>query len=297
VRKQVWIVRLVLLLVAGGLGAVAVEAHRTDDPGDPRTVEGLTGQRQAIEFEVNGDDEPRAFHTKLYLHCSGGDEWYLGWSPRDGAPVPFDWRDDRLRVREESRRHYEDGSSGTGVTTMNARALTRGVEGRIRAVWRFERPGGSTICDSGFVPFAVGPGASRRLDGIPRSAEPWSLYPDDAEPAVPRSRTQARFLARLDRTCMRTSRARPVDHAAHWAAARLGRPPRERAAHARWLGNFRLRVLVEEARLEALRRGDPAAAARRSAESAILEAHGNLDGLRLGLVTCTSNGPTGAPRS
>jgi len=308
-RRYVWIVRVGFLLIAGGLGAVAVEARRSEEGGQGlESVAGVTGQRQAIEFEQDGDGRPRAFHTRLYMSCSDGDEEDVTWSPRDGAPVPFELSGNRLRVREEGAWEYDGGIAATGVTTMDARAGRPGVGGRMRAVWRFTRGGREyLVCDSGFVPFAVGPSASRRLERIPRSAEPWSLYPADAEPAAPRSWPHAGFLARVDRTCMRTWQLRPVDggfedyvrwHAGQWTALkRLGRPPDRRPAHARWLHNFKRRVLLEGVQLEALRRDDLDAAARAAAEVDALKAEGNLYGLRLGLVSCTSNGPSGAPAS
>ena len=309
-RRRLWIVRLALLLAAGTLGAVGVEARRSDEPAfaDLRPIAGVTGQRQAIEFEVDADGRPHVFATLVYLNCSDGSEWDVSWSPADGAPVPFEWRGDRLHVRETSSRDYGKGVTGRGATTMHAIGSRRGMEGRMRAVWRFTRRGREyLVCDSGFVPFAVGSAASRRLDRMRRSAEPWTLYPEDAEPAAPRSWPHLRFLARVDRTCMRTWRERPVNggfesyvrwHAEQWAAlARLGRPPERRPAHARWLRNFWRRVLLEGTQLEAQRRGDLDAAARASAEVSKLKAEGNVHGLRFGLVTCTSNGPTGAPTS
>jgi hypothetical protein len=309
-RKRLLIVRVVLLLVAGALGAVGVEARRFGEPGgEPtRPVTGVTGQRQAIELEVDEDGRPRAFHTMLYLNCSDGDEWDITWSRGDAGPVPFERRGDRLHVRETSSRDYGEGVAGRGSATMHAHATGRGMEGWMRAVWRFTRRGREyLVCDSGSLPFAMGPRASRRLERVRRSAEPWSLYPADAEPAAPRSWPHARFVARVDRACMRTSRARPANqgfaryvrwHAQQWAAlAGLGIPPAKRPAHARWLRNFRRRVLLEGIQLDAQRRGDLDAAARLSAQVATLKAEGNVDGLRFGLSACTSNGPTGAPKS
>jgi hypothetical protein len=78
------------------------------------------------------------------------------------------------------------------------------------------------------------------------------------------------------------------------ALLRLGGPPAARERYRRWLLNFRARLVVERRQALAMERGDLAVAARHAATLAVMKARGNAIGLRFGLLTCTSNGPTGA---
>jgi hypothetical protein len=307
-RRRLWIARVVFLVAAAGLMVAAIDARQDYEDGPTRSVAGITGQRQAIHFDLDDDGRARSFTTVLYHHCSNGYEWDSSWYPSHDGPVPFEWRGDRLEVREPSESHSDDGSSGRGVATMTARETRTGIEGRMRSVWRFEIQGDEyAVCDTGFVPFAAGPGAEQRVGRIEPDAEPWSAYPPPVGAATQLSTAQRVFAARVDRVCLRAWRERPVGrwfgayvrwHAGELAALRrLGRPADGWLSYGRWLANFERRVGLERRQVAALRDGDLRAAARLSVTIATLKAAGNVEGLGFGLRACTSNGPTGAPRS
>jgi hypothetical protein len=306
---MLWIVRVGLLLAAAGLMVAAIDARQDleSERDETRAVSGVTGQRQGIVFDLDEDGRALVFHTTLYHHCSGGDEWETSWSPADGAPVPFEQRGVSLRVREAAERDYGDEGTGRGVATMVARVTRRGVEGRMRSVWRFRRQGEEyAVCDTGFVPFVAGPAARLRVGRMEPVAEPWSVYPEPLEYRPLISPTQRLFASHVDWVCLQTSNRRPAGggfgayvrwHADQLAALRrLGRPPEGWVSHGRWLANFERRVELERRELAALRRGDFGAAARMAVTIATLKAEGNLAGLGFGLRRCTSNGPTGAPK-
>lgn len=77
----------------------------------------------------------------------------------------------------------------------------------------------------------------------------------------------------------------------------LGEPPNNKATYRRWRGNFDTRVELEQRQLDLIYQGDRAAAGSLAARLATLKARGNAAGLALGLSTCVSNGPLGAPKS
>jgi hypothetical protein len=316
VRRYLWMsIAVVSLLLLGG----AIQLRLDAQAGETERLFGLTGQRQAIEFRVDEDGRPLSFETELYNHCPA-DEWRVRWSPSDGAPVPFRISADRLSVREEGQTVYDRGRTGSGAITMRARLTADGVEGHIRSVWRFARDGEEyAVCETGYVPFAVGERARERLEQMPRAGEPWSLYPDEAEVTAPRS--VDRFAEYVDAVCgstyrrlqealsrRRRSLRRHPDkarllgrqyfrlHVAQLRAIlRLGPPPAALETYEPWLRNFSGRLYVERDQTLAWERGDHDAAARLAARYAVMKARGNALGLRLGLDTCTSNGPTGAP--
>jgi hypothetical protein len=327
VRRYVWAGILVFAAI-GLVGALQLRASADPTPHELHALQGLTGQRQPIEFLVDPDGQPRSFSIEIYNQCPD-DEWRTRWSPADGHPVqfeirgrrlvPFRLREGRLLVREAGDFSYDRGRRGTGTMIMRARVTDSGVEGYIRSVWRFEREGEAyTACDSGNVPFAAGPRHIERLTLVPRAHEPWSLYP--AAPIVSSPRSVDRFAARVDRACggtyaglqrWRRYAARQVGrrpdraallrslyvrgHAAQLETlVRLGPPPAARGTYERWLLNFRRRLEVERHQVLAMERGELAAAARDAATLAVMKARGNAIGLAFGLVTCTSNGPTGA---
>jgi hypothetical protein len=306
-RVGFWIV---LLLVSAGVLVAAFEAQpevEAEPDDETHAVAGITGQRQRIDFDIAPDRTVRGFDVALYHHCSSGDEWRTDWYPSYAVPAPFERRRGWLHLSERADAKYGGGRTGTGVARMVARRTSRGVEGRLRSVWRFERNGKEyVVCDTGFVPFAAGPGAHRRVGGIEPTGEPWSLYPEPLEVIAQLSPEQSLFAARLDATCARTSRHRPSRggyaafvrwHAGQLAALRrMGRPPDGWASHALWLAKFEQRVALER-KLVALPRGGLEAAARLNAMIARLIAEGNAAGLAFGLRTCTSNGPTGAPKT
>jgi len=307
VRPYVWIVRVCFLLVAGALGVGAVQARQGADE-ELRSESGVTGQRQALEMELDGDGKPQRFATVLYLQCSGGTEWRMTWTAGDGESGDFDWDGDRLEVVERREEDYgSKGGSSAGPARMVARTTTRGLEGHVRMVWRLQRPDRREVCDTGYVPFAVGAEADGRVTAMRPAARPWVAYPEDLEPAVPASRAQQRFLMRLDATCLRWSEQRPRDSSfedyADWhqleldALQSLGRSPRQNPAYAAWIQNFERRLELERAQVKALERSDLGTAARLRAANSALKAQGNARALRIGLRACASNGPAGAPTS
>jgi hypothetical protein len=300
--------------------AVVVQARLGDDAGDEAgSIAGVTGQRQAISFQMNDAGRPRSLATVLWAQCPGQREQKTGWTPSDGAPVPFRLRDGRLRVRETKPFEYANGVSGFASGAMDARVKGDRIDGRMRAVWRFTRHGRTyAVCDSGHVPFAAGHDSKARLAGVAPVREPWTLYPVGPSERLPLSFARLRFAGQVDDTCTRTYWAlRHADRQArrrgggYWrvraayvrahvvqlvALRRLGQPPDSEDVYRRWLANFGQRVDLEGRQLVLLRRGDLAEAASLDARIATLKARGNAEGLEFGLRRCVSTGPTGAPK-
>jgi hypothetical protein len=219
----------------------ALQARRDSDAtgSEPGRVSGITGQRQAVEFRMDGDHRPRAVATVLWGQCPGAREQRTDWTPADGAPVEFRQHGERLRVREDKSFEYGNGVRGLASVTMVARATGTRIEGHMRALWRFERDGREyMVCDSGYVPFAAGSRAESRLSRVAPVRAPWTLYP---------TAPSACFPPRLSAWGSRAEWTRPV-------CAPIGRCARPRGA----------------------RRAGSAGA---------------------GLGACSSNGPTGAPKS
>jgi hypothetical protein len=320
VRRYVWTaIGIISVLLLAGAIQLRLDAQADGDPVELHKLVGVTGQRQPIEFQVDQHGRPHSLDTELYNHCPDWQEWSVRWYPSNGSPIPFRLRGDRLTVREEGENSYDRGRTGSGTITMAARLTEEGIEGRIRSVWRFSRNGKEyAVCDTGNVPFAVGERARERLVRVPRSGEPWSLYPE--APEITARRSVDRFARRVDATCgttwhqiqaCRRSLARTIGrhpkrakvlrrqylalHVGQFKEVlRVGPPPAALSTYEPWIRNFSTRLHLERDQIIALERGDLDAAGRVAARLAIMKARGNALGLRFGLDTCTSNGPTGA---
>jgi hypothetical protein len=323
VRRTVWRIRIAFVLVSAALLVAAVQARRHSEEtggGDVGRLVGVTGQRQEISFRVDEDGRPQALATLLWAQCPGVREQRTAWTPADGVPVAFVWHGDWLRVREDKSFTYANGVHGFASATMNAHPKGKSIDGFMRSRWRFERHGREYMaCDSGYVPFAAGSDAESRLSRLARVREPVTLYPIAPEGRRPGSFAQFRFVWDVDDTCIstyralrdtlrsarrqagghwRVERAYVRGHAAQLAALRrLGQPPEARDTYLRWIRNFDRRVALERRQLSLLRWYYLDKAAALQARIATLKARGNASGLAFGLRSCTSNGPTGAPKS
>jgi hypothetical protein len=148
-----------------------------------------------------------------------------------------------------------------------------------------------------------------------------SHYPQVASLATDVSPARHRFIARVDRTCVRTynrgrasqaAYARRVTgrpdaqelitsfyvrwHTGQYRALRaLGKPPEARLEYRRWLDNMGARVGLEARYVPLMRAGRAAEAQTVGAQVNALKARGNMLGQRFGLQLCTSNGPGRRP--
>jgi hypothetical protein len=152
----------------------------------------------------------------------------------------------------------------------------------------------------------------------PRGSFRFPAVPSNAGEVSPARR---RFIARADRTCVRTynrgqaeqaeyarrlagrsdTRERVTRFYVRWhtgqyhALRALGRPPEARLAYRRWLDNFGARVRLEARYVPLMRAGRAAEAQSLAQQVSTLKARGNLLGQRFGLQLCTSNGPGRRP--
>ena len=142
------------------------------------------------------------------------------------------------------------------------------------------------------MPFATGPHAESRLERVARFTQPITLYPNTPEARRPASFAQRRFLLRVDRACGRLVQGGQLAALRH-----LGQPPEAGSTYRRWLRNLDRRIDLEGRQLQLWQRRDFAGAASLAARIATLRAQGNAAGIAFGLRSCTSEGPTGAPKS
>jgi hypothetical protein len=119
-----------------------------------------------VRFGAPG--RPVWFSTRLHARCTnparpGVWDWHWGWWPTDARDIPFH-RDGRaLRVVQVDDRTFADGVFGQLVLSMRATVAPGGkaVRGWMRLSATFFYAIGPTACDSGRVPFAVGPTSGR----------------------------------------------------------------------------------------------------------------------------------------
>jgi hypothetical protein len=172
INRALWTFRAIIALVALFLLAMILrpEAFQAQEPSAPQltTARGPTAQGVALTMRFDRPGHPIAFSTRLRARCTnpsrtGSWDWSWGWWPADGTPAPFH-RDGRaLRVTQVADRWFDDGVFGQIVFTMNARAApgVSAAGGWLRMSATFFYPVGTTTCDSGRVPFAVGATSAR----------------------------------------------------------------------------------------------------------------------------------------
>jgi hypothetical protein len=70
--RKLWTARVLFLLLAAALGAVVFEERRQQERESEahERISGPAGAAEAIDLQVDGDAQPRAFSTTLYLHWS-----------------------------------------------------------------------------------------------------------------------------------------------------------------------------------------------------------------------------------
>jgi hypothetical protein len=70
--RKLWTARALVVLSAAGLGAVVVDEHREQVAEDEalENTSAPANARHAVDLQLDGDAQPRAFSTTLYLN------WY-----------------------------------------------------------------------------------------------------------------------------------------------------------------------------------------------------------------------------
>jgi hypothetical protein len=70
--RKLWTARVLVLLSAAALGAVVFEEHQQQERESDalERISGPAGAAEAIDLQVDGDAQPRAFSTTLYLNWS-----------------------------------------------------------------------------------------------------------------------------------------------------------------------------------------------------------------------------------
>jgi hypothetical protein len=171
INRALWTFRAIIALVALVLLAMILypEAFQAQEVSAPQlaTARGHTAQGVAMTMRLDRPGHPVAFSTRLRARCTnpsrtGGWDWNWGWWPADGNPAPFH-RDGRsLRVTQVVDHWFDDGVFGQIVFTMSAGAAPGDrAAGWLRMSATFFYPVGTTTCDSGRVPFAVGATSAR----------------------------------------------------------------------------------------------------------------------------------------
>jgi hypothetical protein len=176
----------------------------------------------------------------------------------------------------------------------------------------------ATLARLGLLDHEVDVAAAPIATSTPRGPFRYTAVPSLAGAVSPARR---RFIARADRTCVRSynrgqaTQARYARHVAAMPDARervtsfyvrwhtgqyralraLGRPPEARLAYRRWLDNFGARVRLEARYVPLMRAGRAAEAQSLAEQVSALKARGDLLGQRFGLQLCTSNGPGRRP--
>ena len=120
--------------------AAAVLAMRQPDDLATNTISGRTSQGNAFEIATRTNGSVVGFATLIRTRCSAGDTQHVSWSPGDGAPVPFERRGDRLRVREEWER-WSEGYEERGWAVLEGKVADdgRSVTGTIDVEQTFTR--------------------------------------------------------------------------------------------------------------------------------------------------------------
>jgi hypothetical protein len=172
INRALWAFRATFALIALVLLAVIVRpaAFRAAPAATPppATAHGRTAQGVAMAMSFDGRDRPVSFSTRLHARCvnpsrEGSWPWDWGWWPVAGGRVRFD-RDGRaLRVVQVDTHTFDDGVFGQVVLSMRATVAPPGkaVRGWVRMSATFFYAVGTTTCESGRVPFAVGPTSAR----------------------------------------------------------------------------------------------------------------------------------------
>lgn len=172
INRALWAFRAIVALVALLLLAMILhpEAFQAKEPAAPQlaTARGRTAQGVAMTMRFDRPGHPVSFATRVHPRCSnpsrpGQWTWDWGWWTTDGPATPFR-RDGRmLGVTFVDDRAFDDGVFGQLVLSMRGRVGPgRGeVRGWVRLTALFFYANGTTTCDSGRVPFAVGATSGR----------------------------------------------------------------------------------------------------------------------------------------
>jgi hypothetical protein len=169
-NRALWAFRATFALIALGLLAVIVrpEAFRAGAAPTPplATARSLTALPMTMRFDRPG--HPVSFRTRLHARCTnpgraGHWDWSWGWWPGDGDPTPFRRHGRALRVVQVDAHTFDDGVFGQVVLSMGVSVAPKGTAARgwVRMSATFYYAIGTTTCDSGRVPFAVGATSAR----------------------------------------------------------------------------------------------------------------------------------------
>jgi hypothetical protein len=172
INRALWAFRATFALIALALLAVIVrpQAFQGKEPPTPAlaSARGRTAQGVAMSMRFDRPGHPVYFETRVHPRCSNPSrrdrwEWDWGWWPTDGISKPFQ-RDGRtFRVTQVEDRVFDGGVFGQLVLSMRATVGpgAHEVRGWVRLSATFFYRVGTTTCDSGRVPFAVGTTSAR----------------------------------------------------------------------------------------------------------------------------------------
>jgi hypothetical protein len=296
--RQVGLALLLGLALAVAV-IVRVESNESAAGRALETIAGITASGDRIELRLDGHGHVASFDTHVRTWCRGGERWSTHWYPGEGAPVHFKERGRYVTTVERQ------GPPRQLAGTFEARLGHRRASGNLRMVARFYRGSRQVqACDSGWVPWAVGPRARQRMAFVATPRYLGAYYP--AVPSLARhvSAKRRRFIERVDRACMREmvapggwtwhayARARRRELR---AIRRLGPAPQRARLYRHWGAEIARQVALERRVTTLLRRRDVRSARMLWRRVGRLITAANDIGQRFGLTVCTAFGPDRTP--
>ena len=162
---------LIGLIGVAAIASTAIAVTLARAPGDPKVLEGISGQGARLTAHLDGDRRLAALRTSLEARCSDGGTWRTRWSPAEGGRrVRFRHSGDRVTVSQAGDLSYPDGTTGKVSITLRGRTSRDGrtVSGKMRMVARVRRRGRrAAVCDTREVRWAAGEGARRIVAARP----------------------------------------------------------------------------------------------------------------------------------